>query len=496
MMTTAAAQTSRPEESRFSPAGRKLFELRRAAYYSPLDFFRVWLRFPYLYTWQKDFLGQVGERIRGGQRKIKAVVRTCHGAGKTLTAAGLMQAFMYTRQEPRVLTLAQSWVGIETLIWAEVGRQWTRSLQGDLGWGKLTGTKLQLSKGSFAFGMSTDRPGRLEGQHSPFAAMRIVDEAKEVDDKSFEATEGLLDAPESWDVWISTPSIPSGKFYERDSRADSDTIRVRVTIEDLIEDYERFGYPSLAGKRAWRDAMLVEWGGEDDPRYQSRAMANYVDNVEGALFPLSWVERAFATDFGDPRRPSGAYLGAARVGMDVAGSVDGDANTTAPVQYLEDGRLQAVATIREWAERDTMISKDKAQRHARELAIGKLRIDVNGLGQGVADQARREGGLEIEGYRSTEKARKSEDFSNRKAEDGWHLRKLLEDGKVDLSRIVEPARSKLRKQMAAMRYQELESGAKRVVDPADSPDLAEALIIAAAPERKSFAGMARIRGIG
>lgn len=485
--------TSQAAASQTSDSGHRLFELRKRAYFDPLFFFRAWLRFDYLYSWQSRLLERIGARIQDGEKKVKVHIRTCHGAGKTLLAAGLVQAFMYTRPEPRCLTLAQSWVGIETLIWAELGRQWQGSLQGDLGWGKLLKTSLHLSKGSFAFGMSSDRPGRLEGQHSPAAAMRVVDEAKEVPPESYEATNGLLDAPESWDVWISTPSIPDGNFHDRDVNGGDDVIRVVVTVEDLIEDYRRFGYPSLSGKESWRAECVKEWGGVTDPRFRSRCMAEYIDNVEGALFPLSWVERAFAADFGNPTY-LGAYRGTAIVGMDVAGSVDGDENALVPLQVLPDGRVQAIASILNWSEQDTMISKGRAQAYARELGIPKLRVDANGLGKGVLDASRQDG-FPTESYRSTEAAAKDEDFINRKAEDGFHVRGLLERGEIDLSRIVEPQRSKLRKQMAGMRYQVLASGKKKVVDPSDSPDLAEALIVAAASPQRKVAGRQRLRGL-
>ena len=497
---SVTAQAATTESS--SDSGRKLFELRRRAYFDPLFFFGAWLRFEYLYSWQRDLLSRIGTAIRAGAKKIKVHCRCCHGAGKTLVAAGLVQCFMYTRQEPRALTLAHSWTGVETLIWAELGRQWGRSLQGDLGWGKLLGTSLHLSKGSFAFGMSSDRPGRLEGQHSPAAAMRVVDEAKEVEPETFESTEGLLDAPESWDVWISTPSLPSGKFHDRDVEGGSDVIRVVVTVEDLIQDFKKFGYPALAGKEAWKAECLKEWGGEADSRYRSRCMAEYIHNVEGALFPMSWVERAFKIDFGPPKDRFGRWLGAPFVGMDVAGSVDGDENVVFPLQRIERDddpkrpRVQAIANLKKWSERDTMVSKDRATGFALGLGIDSLRVDANGLGKGVHDQAKRERVLKVEEYRSTENPDNTKDYQNRKAEDGFFVRELLERGDLDLSRIVGDERALLRKQLVAMRYEELESGKKRVVDPPDSPDLAEALIIAAARSRLSVKGVARPRGIG
>lgn len=388
------------------------------------------------------------------------------------------------------MTLAQSWQGVEELIWAAINRQWKGSLMADLSWGKMLTTKLELGPDEFAVGASSDKPAKLEGKHG-FSAMRVVDEAKEVDDAVFESTEGLLNAPESWDVWISTPSIPDGRFFRRDTGNDTSVIRAIVTVEDLIQDYKTFGYPTLAGMESWRDECKREWG-EDDPRYRSRCMAEYVENIAGALFPVSWIERAFGLNFGDPMI-DGRYQGEPMVGQDVAGSLEGDENAVASSQRLPDGRLQALG-MKAWAERDTMVSKGRGHAFAMTFGNPTVAVDSIGLGKGVFD-ARCQEGLPTREYRASDKARDDWRYVNQKAEDCFLLRDDLEKGRVDLSRIPGALKQKLKSQMVGMRFEEMASGKVRVVDPADSPDLFDAFLISSSPNRVGMVGAPRMRGM-
>lgn len=453
-----------------------------ACYYDPADFFRAFLRFEYLYTWQRRVCEQMTDAIWSGAKHLKVLCRTAHGAGKTAFVAGLVQNFIYTRPQPKALTLAQSWEGVEDLIWAAINRQWKHSLMADLSWGRCLTTRLEIGPDEFAVGSSSDKPAKLEGKHG-LAAMRVIDEAKGVEEEVFEATDGLLSAPETWDIWISTPSIPDGQFYRRDMGNDTSVIRAFATVEDLIQDYKQFGYPTLAGMEAWRDEKLRDWG-ENDSRYRSRCMAEYIDNVEGALFPASWIERACSTDFGKDMKPV-----VTMVGMDVAGSDDGDENAVAAVERFEDGRVRVLG-LKSWFERDTMRSKERAQAFAR-MYSAPLRVDSIGIGKGVLDQSRADK-FETEEFRASDKPRKDEDrYVNRKAQESWLLRERLEKGQCDFSRLPHEMRQRLKAQMVGMRYEE-RGGKVRVVDPTDSPDLFDAILIGAARRRPGIVGLHHI----
>ncbi len=454
-----------------------LGKILEAAYNDPALFAEKVLLIPGLRSWQLDVCRRIAHRLNRGDRRLRVVGRTCHGAGKTFLAALILLWFMTERFNARGLTTAPTWAQVETVLWPEVAKLYNRSLLKPLGFGRLLNTKLNFGETWFAIGASSDRPENLEGQHSDFASIRLVDEAKAVEPNVFEATEGLLNSPESLDFWISTPSIETGDFFDRDMGADPDVIRFVVDVDQLIADplmsqAERDGYA------AWKRERAEEWG-EESAEYQSRVMAKYIDNAEGALFPSSWIERAITQTF-EVKAPVIA-------GMDVAGSVDGDQSAVALVYGPDDHDRIHVHVVDGWNERDTMKSKGRAVAIAKPVGA-PLRVDTIGIGKGVADSIAADG-YPMQEYRASEKPKDDKRFSNRKAEDAWSIRQKMEKGLVRLTAETPSLLQKVKSQMRSDKYEILQTGKLRVVDPEDSPDLVDAVIIGAAEARIGFAAV-------
>lgn len=417
-----------------------------------------------LRTWQRRFYRQIRDQLAAGNRHIQAIARTCHGAGKTMCTAGLALWWITTRPESRGLTTAPTWAGVENLLWPEIARLYNGSkLLRVSKFGRLLTTRFDVSPGWYLVGAASDRPENLEGHHSPTAAARFVDEAKAVDPSVFEATLGMLDAPETLDVWISTPSIESGTFWERDRKGGSDVIRAVVTIDDLVAE-------DIPGKAAWRENARKAWG-ETSDTYRARAMAEYIQNSEGALFPASWVEAAMSQTFELQTQPV--------LGFDVAGSVDGDESVLALAWRSEYEPRYSVRVLEGWREQDTMLSKGRALAAARREKVRDIRVDTIGLGKGVHDALRAEF-PRTSAYRATDPPADRTRFINRKAEDAWFLRELLEAGRIRLVRDTQ-----LKAQLISMKYQIDRMGRTRVVDPDDSPDRVDAVLIAMAGCRPS-----------
>jgi hypothetical protein len=422
--------------------------------------------------WQSEVLDEVRVRRSRGEQHTQIHVRAAHFAGKGWLTGALVLWWMATRPGARTLTTAPTWRGVEELLWTEIRKLYAESLLFDLRLGRMLDTKWDMGKGWFAVGASSDQPANLEGQHSMIAACRAVDEAKAVPDPIFTATEGLLASPESLDIWISTPAARTGAFYRRDIGAGPELIRKVVTIDDLIAD-------DVPGALRWKQNALIEYGGEHTFEYQSRANAQYIDDSEGALIPFSWIERAMLTDAERTAQklPIWHIVTRPTLGYDVAGSVDGDENAVAPVSGPDSERRYECGTISHWHQHDTMVSKDQVVEACRASQAKMIRVDVQGLGKGVGDAISRERGerglpFYVEEYRSADPADDPERFLNKKAENCWNIRLLLERDALRL-----PKQPKLREQIAAMKY-EVRNGIIRVVDPADSPDWWDALVMA------------------
>lgn len=421
----------------------------------PAGFFRLVLKVEPR-RWQAKVLAEIGDRLRAGEKHIRFTGRCCHGAGKTMVAGGLGIFWTSTRPGCRGVTLATTWTGVADLLWVEIARQFRGSLLAQAGIGRLLDTSLTFADGWDLTGLSSNENEtvNLEGRHGT-AALRIVDEARSVRPAALESTEGLLDAPETLDIWITVPSIPSGPFFDRDTKG-KDIVRSVVDINDLVDE-------GLEGKAEWRARRLEEWG-ENSPEYQSRCLANYVSDAEGALFPFSWTERAMTSaGFEVNLTPVG--------GLDPAGSVAGDQTAFATVSGPDLlGRFH-VRSVTGWHERDTQASKGKALMLLREAGADVLAVDTIGVGKGLSDSIRQDFPGVVE-FRASDRPNDPTRYTNRKSEVAWELRRLLEGGLIRL-----PNDAALRAELVAMRYEILSSGKIRCVDPSNSPDLVDSVLI-------------------
>jgi phage terminase large subunit len=409
-------------------------------------------------AWQAKVLREIGDRLRRGEKHVRFVGRTCHGSGKTFLAAGLGLFWTSTRPGSRGLTLATSWAGVSDLLWIEVSKLYRGSLLAAAGVGRLLDTSLTFGDGWDLVGMSSNEAVNLEGRHGA-AALRIIDEAKSARPDIIESTEGLLDAVETMDLWISVPSIPSGPFFSRDTNGGPDVIRAVVTIDDLIAE-------GLPGKAEWKAARALEWG-VNSPEFESRCMARYVSDAEGALFPYAWVARAESAGFTVDGTPT--------AGLDVAGSVAGDASALAIVAGPdEQGRYEVVGVV-SWHTRESVETQGRALHLAREAGCKVLAVDTVGMGYGVHGGMKAEKGIGIASFKASAASTEPDRFVNMKAQVGWQLRTLLEAGKVALPK--DPA---LQREMLAERYQITPVGKIKIIDPSDSPDHLDAVLIALA----------------
>jgi hypothetical protein len=454
-----------------------------------------------LRRWQLRACVELSRRILAGDRHLKVHIRSCHGSGKTWFAAALLLWWMCTRPDSRGLTTAPSWAGVENLLWPEIAKLYGQSLLRMLGFGRITQTELYLDEQTwFAVGASSDKPEKLEGHHSPTAVIRVIDEAKAVEPEVYTSTKGMLAAPRSLDLWISTPTLEAGDFYNRDINGGPDVYRVVVEIEELITDLS-LDEETRQGFENYKAEAARDWG-VDSPEYQSRVLARYISNVEGQLYPTGWVERAFELGVALSRVPPLAGQNPfevleQRAALDVAGSVDGDQNVCVAAELRNYGpalgRIWCLVSAAGWHERDTMRTKGRLLATMLDRGTYAATVDTVGLGKGVFDQAVLDfPAAKFVEYRSGDKPTEVDQnkarFVNRKAEDSWNLRtELLEKQRLAVMPGAVDKPEIFRAQFRAVKYEILQTGKRRVVDPADSPDYVDATLMCLAAPRVSYA---------
>ena len=138
-------------------------------------------------------------------------VRSCNGSGKTYTAALATIWWLMIHDEAVVITTAPSERQVKDLLWREIGSLYhqNRLLIG----GKITQSRLELSKKRFAFGFSTNTTERFQGFHSPNMLV-IVDEASGVREFIFDAIFGAITSENSKMLIIGNPNSLAGTFYD------------------------------------------------------------------------------------------------------------------------------------------------------------------------------------------------------------------------------------------------------------------------------------------
>jgi phage terminase large subunit len=247
--------------------------------------------------WSKQ--REIVESVRDNPR---TAVRSCHGVGKTASAAVVVLWFLCAFG-PRalVVTTAPTWRQVRDLLWREIAKLHGRA-SGFLD-GTLTETRLDFAPDWYAVGLSTNQPENFQGYHAP-ALLFVVDEASGVDQQIFDAAEGFLTGQGSRVLLIGNPTRVTGQFYDAFNRERAlwNTIHVAAfdspnfTGEPVPERLRT----ALVGTD-WVDDKKQKWG-ETSPIYQVRVLGNFPPQSDQAVISLAQVEAAQARDL----EPQGA----------------------------------------------------------------------------------------------------------------------------------------------------------------------------------------------
>lgn len=314
-------------------------------------------------------------------------------------------------------------------------------------------------------GVPSANPAGYAGFHAA-SMLVLVDEAKAVSKEAFEELlsnlASAVDTPRL--VLVSTAGPAQGFFYERFSDKHAGkwkTHRTPSTISPFA--------------RGYAERMAEECLGVEDPVYRMRVMAEFVEDVEGQLIPLTMITAAVGRTFDDDVDDKASLA----LGVDLARFGDDRS-----VMCFRRGRT--VAGFEVWSKFDLMSSAARVST-ALNLQGGKAGIDTAGLGSGCFDRLRQLGHRDVVSVNVAERARKPDVFLNLRAEVGWKLRETFERG--DISIPDDPA---LISELASLRYHYDGSGRiqlerKEVAKSrlGRSPDLADALMLSYAVEGKA-----------
>ncbi len=220
----------------------------------------------------------------------RVAIRAPRGAGKTAPAslATLWFANTYDGLDWKVVSTAGGWRQLIKFLWPEI-HKWARAIDFEkLGRPRYTnlelqGLSLKLNTGE-AFGVASDNPDLIEGAHAE-NLLTIIDEAKAVPAKSWDAIEGYFSDPgHKLVLALSVPGEPAGRFHEIHSRKPGyeEWTPIHVTTERAL----------AAGRieKDWVEKRARQWG-EESPLYRTYVKAEFAGSGDAAI-PLAWIEAA------------------------------------------------------------------------------------------------------------------------------------------------------------------------------------------------------------
>lgn len=384
-------------------------------------------------------------------------VAACRDLGKSRLAAYLALWFLITRPRSLVFTCAPIWEQVEQALWAEIRGIYQDSILPQLFplW-ELQNTAIKTHDPLWrAIGVTSKDPQNIEGRHGDHVLV-ILDESKGIGDEFFSSVQGMLSQPTSKLLAIGTPGPPVGWFaraFSVDRALWGAHFQVSsATIPRLRPHYE-----------AERKRL-----GPTNPWFRQQQEAQFAGADEATVMPMDTVQDAM-----ERRIATTEYAVTARwprvVSLDPAAKGSDDSVLT----YRWGPIIQKQLV---WNGRDEMWTARKCAIEAVDYRAKIVVIDDVGLGAGIRSRVRQSlanTGIQVYGFNGGSSPRDTEQYANAKAEQIFALRNRFLRGEIQI-----PKDPVLFGQLCAWTMAWTAAGKTKVVDPADSPDRADSLMLA------------------
>lgn len=435
------------------------------------------------HTWSRQ-----EEVIRSLLNNPRTAVAGCHASSKSFAAAESAIAWNTRYPDGVVIVTAPTFTQGKIGIWAEI----RKALQAVelIEYPEPGADRWQITDANYAILRAAAKGVqgvRFQGFHSGHVLI-LVDEAPGVDAEIYEAIEGIRAGGTVHVGVFGNPTVPGGYFYDcfTKDRAQWHCIRIDgldtpnlegITLEDILQmpldkggPLDENPWPYLITRRYVRE--MLEFWGEDNPRFQARVRGQFPQHAEDALIPLQWLEDARNREV----RRTGQRVTA---GIDVAGG--GRAENV--LYILDKGHVVTPEPIVSTKQPDQATGDIVAALKDWRKDLGPIRYDSIGVGNRLGTIIRSER-FDAVGVNVGEQANDKERFVLRRDELFWQLRELFREGKI--AGLVDETTMA---QLAAIRYEHTARGKIQVESKKDmaargvkSMDRADAFMLAATAE--------------
>lgn len=431
------------------------------------------------HLWSKQI--EIAESVRDHRY---TAVQSCHGVGKSWTAAQLTAYWLDSHPpgEARVVTTAPTGDQVKAILWSEINGAFAKAqARGNPFPGRINETDWKLGKQLIAFGRkpSDYNPHAFQGIHAKYVLV-IIDEACGVAKQFWTAASSIATGEHCRILAIGNPDDPGSHFARvcvserwnniRISAFDSpnftdepvpDSLRPMLVSQDYVED------------------MRAEFG-EQSPTYISKVLGLFPSDAEDGVVRLSAL-RACSMPREVELTP--AQLLPVELGVDLGAG--GDETCIRERRGIQVGR--------EWRtrDRDSIVVANLIVEAIRTTGATAVKVDSIGIGWGIVGtlNERRQQGMhtaDVLGVNVGTASNQPVRFPRLRSQIWWEIgRQLSEDCGWDLSALAADDRERLISQLTAPKY--LHDASRRiVVEPKEqtkkrlgrSPDNADALLLA------------------
>lgn len=438
-------------------------------------------------------------------RHQRVFVKASHSVGKTFLGGSLVNWHFDNHYPSITLTSAPTAAQVTDLLWKEVRVQ-RRGRPGLLP----KAPRMETTPDHFAAGYTARDSEAFQGRHERNVLI-VFDEATGIDGQFWDAAEGMLTGGDScfW-LAIMNPTDTATRAYEEEQAGGWHVITISaldhpniaaelegrpapfpaaVRLGWVNERVRRWCTPINAGDRKATDLEWPPGSGKwvrPGPLFEGRVLGRWPSTGATSV----WSEAQWLSVLKPLSVPEKERL---EIGCDVARYGDDYTSIVArrgPCVLWHE-------THNGWGTDQTAGRLKQLCKHFAEKGEDPktvpVKIDDDGIGGGVYDQRGDFKGFTRVSGAST--AIDEESYPNRRSELWFAVAERADEGRLDLSRLTDEAKSLIRRQVMAPKWK-VDAQGRRVVEPKDetkkrigrSPDDADALNLAFAPgKRKAWA---------
>jgi hypothetical protein len=385
-------------------------------------------------TWSKQ--DEIYTSVRDNRY---TAVKSCHGPGKSFTAANVVAWWLDTRKDPFVVTSAPTSHQVRTILWREIRRaKKSADMAGKISQGQVP--EWRMNEELVAFGRKpadyldpVEASAAFQGIHA-LHLLVVLDEGSGIPDWLAQATETLITNEDSRLLIIGNPDNPLS-YFAKAFRPGSGFNKITISAFDT---------PAFTGEKVstevrkkltsklWVEERQKRWG-IGSPLYKSKVEAEFPDITDDTVFTPMMITDAITND-----RSRNAVGEAGRYGFDIA-RLGADETV---IYHNRNGYVRCVAR---WSKTDTMETVGRYRRLGASVPAPDTTpavIDVNGLGAGVFDRLK-ELHYPVIPFNGGERAYNPHKYKNRRSEAFWEAREMFEEGLLDLEELDEDLQAEL-----------------------------------------------------